>query len=97
MEDLGTMTIQGVEARGQRWTTTIPVGEIGNDQPLVQTQEDWCVPSLRLAVRTLSDDPRMGKRTTELVKLDQGEPDSALFLPPEGYEVVTEEMVPCKE
>jgi hypothetical protein len=95
-EVLGTMTIQGVEARGQRWTTTTPVGEIGNDQPLVSTQETWTAPRLG-TVRRVSDDPRMGKDTDELVKLDQGEPDPALFQPPEGYEVVAEEMVPCKE
>jgi hypothetical protein len=97
MEDLGTMTIEGVEARGQRWTTTIPVGAIGNDQPLVSTQENWFAMGLGLNVRALRDDPQQGKQSTELVKLDQGDPDPALFQPPEGYEVVTEEMVPCKE
>ena len=35
MEDLGTMTIEGVEARGQRYTNTIPVGQVGNDKELV--------------------------------------------------------------
>jgi hypothetical protein len=96
-EDLGTMTIQGVEARGQRYTTTTPVGEIGNDQPLVSTQENWNAVGLGITVRQVSDDPQQGKRTTELVKLDRGEPDPALFQPPEGYEIVTDEMVPCKQ
>jgi hypothetical protein len=98
MEDLGAMTIEGVEAHGQRWTTTTPAGEIGNDQPLVSTQENWIAMELGgLQVRSVSDDPQQGKRTMELVKLEQGEPDPALFQPPEGYEVVPEEMVPCKE
>jgi hypothetical protein len=97
MEDLGTMTIDGVEARGQRWTTTTPAGAIGNDQPLVSTQEDWFAVGLGLNVRALRDDPQQGKHSTELVKLDQGEPEPALFQPPEGYEVVTDEMVPCKD
>ena len=39
LEDLGETTIQGVEARGQRRTTTTPAGAIGNDQPLVRTSE----------------------------------------------------------
>jgi hypothetical protein len=96
-EDLGTMTIQGVEAHGYRTTTTTPVGEIGNDQPLVQTQEEWVAPGLGFQVRSVRDDPQQGKETQELVKLDQGEPDAALFQPPEGYEIVTEAMIPCKE
>jgi len=97
IEDLGTLTIEGVEAHGRRWTTTTPAGEIGNDQPLVSTQEDWFAVGPGLIVRSVQDDPQQGKRTTELVKLDPGEPAPALFQPPEGYEVVTEEIVPCKE
>jgi hypothetical protein len=33
-EDLGTTTIQGIEANGERWTTMIPTGEVGNDKPI---------------------------------------------------------------
>jgi hypothetical protein len=95
-EDLGTMTIQGIEARGQRHTTTIPSGAIGNDQPLVTMQEDWFSIEYGFAVRSMRDDPQFGKETTELVKLEPGEPDPVTFLPPEGYETVVEEMVPCK-
>jgi len=96
-EDLGTMTIQGLEARGQRHTTTTPAGEIGNDQPLVSTQEDWFATGYGFSVRSIRDDPQQGKETTELVRMEKGEPDPAIFLPPEGYETVVEEMVPCKE
>jgi hypothetical protein len=96
-EDLGTMTIQGLEARGQRHTTTTPAGEIGNDQPLVSIQEDWFATGYGFSVRSIRDDPQQGKETTELVKMEQGEPDPAIFLPPEGYETVVEEMVPCKQ
>jgi hypothetical protein len=99
VEDLGTVMIEGVEARGQRWTTTIPVGLIGNNQPLVSIEENWFADGLGLdfSVRSLRDDPQMGKETRDLVKLDWGEPDPTLFQPPEGYEVVTEELVPCKD
>jgi hypothetical protein len=98
-EDLGTTTIQGVEAHGYRTTTTIPAGEQGNDQPLVTTREVWLAPSFNRAVREVIDDPRMGKRTMELVNLTQSEPDLSVFQPPEGYEVVIEEMheVPCQQ
>jgi hypothetical protein len=96
-EDLGTQTIQGVVARGTRTTHTIPIGAIGNDAPLVRTMEVWTAQPLGLAVRQVTDDPRMGKRTRELTELSQSEPDAATFQPPEGYEIVTEELheVPC--
>jgi hypothetical protein len=89
------MTILGIEAHGTRYTTTTPAGEIGNDQPLVRTQEDWFAKGSGINVRNVTDDPQQGKHSMELVKLDQGEPDPALFQPPDGYEIVTEEMVPC--
>ncbi len=98
-EDLGTQTIQGVAAKGTRTTHTIPVGAIGNDAPLVRTMEVWTAQPLGLAVRQVTDDPRMGKRTRELTELSQSEPDAATFQPPEGYEIVTEELheVPCAQ
>lgn len=40
-EDLGTESIQGVDARGRRRTTIIPAGAMGNDAPLVSTSEMW--------------------------------------------------------
>lgn len=95
--DLGTQTIQGVVATGRRITTTTPAGVVGNDAPLVRTSELWNVASLGLVVRSVVDDPRNGKRTRELVELNQGEPELSAFLPPADYEIVTQEMheVPC--
>lgn len=95
-EDLGSTTIFGVEAHGHRITQTTPVGEIGNDQPLVSVTEYWSSPMLAFPLRELHDDPRTGTRDKELVNLTVADPDPSTFLPPEGYEVVIEEMVPCK-
>ena len=91
-EDLGTTTIQGLEAHGHRFTTTIQAGEIGNDEPIVSTQEDWTSTEFHISLRDLTDDPRTGKRTRELVDFSQSEPDPTTFQPPEGYDVTTEEM-----
>ncbi len=98
-EDMGITTIQGLEARGERWTTVIPAGKVGNDEPIVTTREVWRAPGLPFALREVYNDPRSGKRTRETVSLTMGEPDLSLFQPPEGYEVVTEEMheVPCQQ
>lgn len=91
IEDLGTDTFQGIEAHGRRVTTTIPAGEIGNEAPLVRTSEIWTAvaPGLGgLVVRDISDDPQTGRKTRELVSLEEREPDEASFRPPSGYEIV---------
>ncbi len=95
--DLGTSNIEGLEAHGRRFTTTIQAGEIGNDEPIVTTREVWSSSEMSWPVREVTDDPRSGKRTRELVDFSQSEPDPTTFQPPEGYEVKTEELhqVPC--
>jgi hypothetical protein len=92
MEDLGTTTIQGVEAHGQRWTTITPVGQIGNDRELVTTNETWMAVNLGIPLRQVNDSPQGGRTTTEVVRLDLSDPPLSTFQPPEGYEVVTEEL-----
>jgi hypothetical protein len=88
-EDLGTETIFGLEASGTRTTFTTPTGAIGNDAPLVRTTEVWKAKSLEsLLVRSVINDPRSGKQTTELVELNQSEPDPTVFQPPADYKVV---------
>ncbi len=98
-QDLGTQSIMGVEAHGFRTTTTIPVGEMGNDKTLERVNEHWFAPGFTFPLRQVDSDPQSGTRTTELVSLDLNEPDPATFLPPEGYEVVVEELheTACQE
>jgi hypothetical protein len=100
IEDLGTTVIEGIEAHGHRITRTVPAGSIGNDQPLVTTIESWSAPSLMgLTLRSVTDDPRNGKTTREVVRLDLGEPEQTIFQPPSDYKVQTMEMhqVPCEQ
>jgi hypothetical protein len=99
-ENLGTESIQGVEARGRRYTTTIPAGAAGNDAPLVSTSEIWTALTVGLnglLVRDVRDDPRSGKTNRELTSLSQSEPDPATFQPPEGYETVSKESSGCAD
>jgi len=86
-EQLGTKNINGLEARGMRTTRIIPVGQMGNDQPLVITHEHWFSQELGIIVLQIDDDPRTGTRTEEVTDVEQGEPDPALFQAPEGYTV----------
>ena len=93
-EDLGADTIMGVKVYGSRTTSTTPAGAMGNDQPLVHTDVIWMAPSLGMALRSVSDDPRMGKTGREVVSVDLNNPDPSLFQPPAGYQLETEEMQP---
>ncbi|HET7294073.1 MAG TPA: hypothetical protein VFM88_16725 [Vicinamibacteria bacterium] len=87
-EDLGTQTIEGVEAQGTRTTHTIPAGEIGNEKPLRIVHERWYSPELQTLVMSRSADPRMGETTFRLTNIQRGEPDRSLFEIPEDYKVV---------
>jgi hypothetical protein len=94
IEDLGTDTILGLEARGRRTITMIPAGKVGNDTPTQRTSETWTAinPGLAgLVVRQVTEDPLAGKTNKELVNFTQAEPDAALFQPPAEYEVVNKE------
>jgi len=90
--DLGTTTVDGLEAHGHRFTTTVQPGEIGNDEPIVTIREVWTSSVIPWPVREVTDDPRSGKRTRELVDLTESEPDPTTFQPPEGYSVSAEEL-----
>lgn len=98
-EDLGADNIMGVEVRGSRITATTPAGAQGNDEPLVSTTEMWMAPSLGLTLRSISDDPRMGKSDREVVSLELNDPDPSIFQPPAGYQLDADVMqpVPCAQ
>jgi len=87
---LGTETIQGVEARGERTVITYPAGAIGNSEPLDRTTELWLATDLgmSLIVRLVVGDPLSGKLTSELQDLDLNEPNPRVFEPPPEYRVV---------
>jgi hypothetical protein len=99
-EELGSDVIMGVEVHGYRMTSTIPVGQIGNDRPIVTTSETWTAPSLGgIVLRSVNESPQNGKQTREVVSLAVGDPDPSVFQPPEGYKVTVEELheVPCAQ
>jgi hypothetical protein len=89
-EDLGKQSIAGVICEGSSWTTTTPIGEIGNDRPIVSTGERWYSRELQLELLSKNFDPRQGEYTTNLTNLSRAEPDPSLFMLPEGYTVVDE-------
>ncbi len=87
-ESLGTNTIEGVECEGTRTTLTIPAGQIGNEQPIVITNERWYSSKLQTVVLSKRHDPRSGDTTFRLTNIDQSEPSASLFQIPADYTVV---------
>ncbi|HWF46752.1 MAG TPA: hypothetical protein VG168_07085 [Bryobacteraceae bacterium] len=85
--DLGTQTIEGVPARGTRLTRTIPVGQIGNAEPITITTETWYSPDLKVLVMSKSSDPRIGDTSYTLTNIQRSEPSPTLFQPPADYVV----------
>jgi hypothetical protein len=85
-ESLGTRTIEGVNCEGERSTSTIQVGAIGNDRPIVSVNERWYSPELKVTVMTSKSDPRTGTEEFKLTNVRRGEPDPALFQVPAGYQ-----------
>ena len=86
-EQLGKLTIEGVEAEGTRTTVTIPAGEIGNERPIEIVSERWYSPELQLVVMTRHSDPRTGETTYKLTNINRAEPAKSLFEVPSGYTV----------
>lgn len=86
--DLGTQTIEGVQAKGTRVAHTFPAGsELGNEQPLTITTETWYSPDLKVLVLSKSNDPRMGETIYKLTNIQRAEPAASLFQVPEEYSI----------
>jgi hypothetical protein len=86
-EKLPDRTIEGVNATGVRRTTTIAAGAIGNEKPIRIVSEEWRSPDLQVLVLTDLNDPRSGRSTYKLLKINRAEPDPALFKVPGDYTV----------
>lgn len=86
-EDLGTRTIEGVEASGKRTVTTIPAGDIGNERPIEIVYEKWYSNYLQLVVMSRHSDPRYGEQTYRLTNITRNEPDPSLFEVPKEYKI----------
>jgi hypothetical protein len=87
-ESLGTRQIEGVKATGRKSTSTIPAGQIGNDRPIVITDERWESPELKQIVRSLFHDPRTGDVEFQLTNINRREPPADLFQVPADYTIL---------
>ena len=80
-------TIEGVAVEGRKTTTIIPAGQVGNEQPITITSEEWRSPELNLLVLTRHSDPRTGESIYRLQNIIRAEPDRSLFMVPPDYTV----------
>ena len=79
--------IEGVAVEGRKSTTTIPAGQVGNEQPLTIVSEQWRSPDLNVLVLTRHSDPRTGESSYRLMNIVRAEPDRSLFMVPADYTV----------
>ncbi len=88
-DQLGTKTIGGFEATGEKVTRTIAAGEIGNEKPIEVVTERWFSTDLQLPVLIVHTDPMMGTASTKVTSVTRAEPDASLFQVPADYKVVS--------
>ena len=86
-EHLDTQMIGGVEADGIRTTLTIPVGQVGNESPIVITDERWYSPELQVTVLVKHIDPRFGESSYQLTNIQRIEPPASMFQAPDYYPI----------
>ncbi len=86
-ENLGSQTMEGVEATGVKTTFTIPAGKIGNDRPIEIVDERWYSKELQLVIMSRHSDPRSGETIYRLTNISRMEPDRSLFEVPGDYQI----------
>jgi TonB family protein len=91
-ESLGKQMIEGVQCDGSKTVTTIPAGEVGNDNPILITTENWISSDLQVTVLRKFNDPRYGEDIYRLTNIRQVEPEKELFKVPSDYKIIEEAM-----
>jgi hypothetical protein len=84
-EPLGSRRIAGVDTVGRRVTVTIPIGQVGNNQPIDIVREQWQSPELKIVIEARDVDPRNGAMEYKVTNIQRTEPEPNLFIIPEGY------------
>ena len=96
-EDLGTINVNGVPARGTRFTTVVPAGAIGNDREFRSVEERWFSSELNLLIKSVTTDPRFGTTTYELTNISRQAPEPSLFQVPTGFNTASSNTIEAIE
>jgi hypothetical protein len=96
-QDLGTQTIEGIEAHGVRTTRTpLAATDGGNRMPGEEIADTWCSDELSAVVLRVTETRSGMKVTAAMHNIVRGELDPALFEIPSGY-AVTESIAAPRE
>jgi hypothetical protein len=87
--DLGSRSVNGVDATGRQLTETIAAGAIGNAAPITITRTSWIATDLKVPVSIQTSDPRFGNTDMEMTNIATAEPDASLFQVPSNYTIRT--------
>jgi hypothetical protein len=89
VEDLGTQTIEGVEARGER-IKMLPPDSSGTAATFTDDSvtERWCSEDLSALILTISQNTKTGRKSTVAMhNIERTEPDPQLFQIPPNYTI----------
>jgi hypothetical protein len=86
--DLGTNTLNGLEAKGVRRKYIEPGDANSGGKPVEVTDEFWYSADLHLTLLAHHTDPRMGENMAAISGLKREEPPASLFELPAGYTIV---------
>ena len=86
-EPLGSREVAGLETTGMRETVTVNTGVLGNDRPLVTTNEFWYSPDLQTNLAVTRNDPENGLQVIQLSNVSRSEPEASQFAVPAGFTV----------
>jgi hypothetical protein len=89
--DLGKKVVSGFLSSGKQFTTTVPVGAIGNILPIVTTTEVWISNELHLPLMLKTSSSLNGDHTTvyDDINVITTQLDPGLFVIPADYQVTT--------
>jgi len=87
-ESLGTRQIEGLSATGQRTSTQIPTGRIGNDRPIEIFDERWVSSDLKVVLLSRHRDPQTGETEFRLTNIQRSEPSPDLFKVPSNNTII---------
>jgi hypothetical protein len=93
-ESLGTRQIEGLSATGQKTSTMIPTGRIGNDRPIEIFDERWVSSDLKVVLLSRHRDPQTGEVEFRLTNIKRTEPSPDLFKVPANYSIIQVRPIP---
>ena len=88
IQDLGTTTLNGLQAKGTRRTLTLPDYESETGEPIEIEEETWYSVDLHLNLLVRHTDSRIGVQTIGISNLKREEPPASMFQVPQGYRIL---------